>query len=248
MRNVTARQWSAIDLVAEALCLERLGIVAEDAAQRCMDRREEVGVVVRQSRPGGREASRSRPSPVSTLGNGNGSRVPSAELVELHEDQVPDLEPARALLGVIGDAVGTLGELGAAVVVDLAAGPAGARLGHPPEVLVVAVARRRPSAPSARAAGRSRRARSPRRPRRRSRSVAARRSPGIPSSTRQELPGPVDRLALEVVAEAPVAQHLEQGVVARRAPHLLEVVVLAGDAQAALDVDGAGVGCASRRR
>ena len=53
----------------------------------------------------------------------------------------------------------------------------------------------------------------------------------------QELPGPVDRLALEVVAEAPVAEHLEEGVVARRAADLLEVVVLAGDAQAALVVD-----------
>ena len=57
----------------------------------------------------------------------------------------------------------------------------------------------------------------------------------------QELPGPVDRLALEVVAEAPVAEHLEEGVVARRAPDLLEVVVLAGDPQAALVVDGPGV-------
>ena len=50
----------------------------------------------------------------------------------------------------------------------------------------------------------------------------------------QELPGPVDRLALEVVAEAPVAEHLEQGLVARRAADLLEVVVLARDAQAGL--------------
>ena len=53
----------------------------------------------------------------------------------------------------------------------------------------------------------------------------------------QEVPGPVDRLALEVVAEAPVAEHLEERVVARRPADLLEVVVLAGDAQAALVVD-----------
>ena len=57
----------------------------------------------------------------------------------------------------------------------------------------------------------------------------------------QELPRPVDRLALEVVAEAPVAEHLEERVVARRPADLLEVVVLAGDPQAALVVDGAGV-------
>ena len=49
----------------------------------------------------------------------------------------------------------------------------------------------------------------------------------------------MDRFALEVVAEAPVAEHLEQRVVARPAADLLEVVVLAGDAQAALVVDRA---------
>src|SRR4029079_4997187 len=54
----------------------------------------------------------------------------------------------------------------------------------------------------------------------------------------QEVPRPMDRIALEVVAEAPVAEHLEEGVVARGPADLLEVVVLAGDAQAALIVDG----------
>ena len=58
---------------------------------------------------------------------------------------------------------------------------------------------------------------------------------------RQEVPGVVDRLALEVVAEAPVAEHLEERVVAGRPADLLEVVVLAGDAQDPLVVDGPGV-------
>ncbi len=53
----------------------------------------------------------------------------------------------------------------------------------------------------------------------------------------QEVPGEQDRVALEVVAERPVAEHLEERVVARRPPDLFEVVVLAGDAQAALVVD-----------
>ena len=75
--------------------------------------------------------------------------------------------------------------------------------------------------------------------------VAASRSAGMPRSTGQELPRPVDRLALEVVAEAPVAEHLEERVVTWRAPDLLEVVVLAGDPQAALDIDRARVGDAS---
>ena len=39
----------------------------------------------------------------------------------------------------------------------------------------------------------------------------------------QELPGPVDRLALEVIAEAEVAQHLEEGHVPRRLAHVLDV-------------------------
>jgi hypothetical protein len=49
----------------------------------------------------------------------------------------------------------------------------------------------------------------------------------------------VDRLALEVVAEAPVAEHLEERVMTRRPADLLEVVVLAGDAETALVIDGA---------
>ena len=39
----------------------------------------------------------------------------------------------------------------------------------------------------------------------------------------QELPGPVDRLALEIVAEAEVAQHLEEGVVVGRAADVVDV-------------------------
>src|SRR5207247_5352718 len=54
-----------------------------------------------------------------------------------------------------------------------------------------------------------------------------------------ELPRPVDRLALEVVAEAPVAEHLEKGLMARRATDLLEVVVLPGNPQDRLRVHGA---------
>ena len=55
-----------------------------------------------------------------------------------------------------------------------------------------------------------------------------------PLRTGQEFPAPVNGLALEVVAEGEVAQHLEEGVVARGAAHVFEVVVLAGHAQALL--------------
>src|SRR5256885_14197726 len=58
----------------------------------------------------------------------------------------------------------------------------------------------------------------------------------------QQLPGPLERLALEVVAEGPVAQHLEEGVVAGRVAHVFQIVVLAACAQAGLHRGGALVG------
>ncbi len=44
-----------------------------------------------------------------------------------------------------------------------------------------------------------------------------------PLLARQELPGPADRVALEIVAEAEVAQHLEEGVVIGRAADVVDV-------------------------
>ena len=51
---------------------------------------------------------------------------------------------------------------------------------------------------------------------------------------REELPGERDGVLLEVVAEAEVAEHLEERVVARGDADVLEVVVLAADADALL--------------
>ena len=56
----------------------------------------------------------------------------------------------------------------------------------------------------------------------------------------QQFPGPVDGLGLEIVAETPVAQHLEHGVVPSVVAHGFEVIVLSADAQALLAVGGAG--------
>ena len=42
-----------------------------------------------------------------------------------------------------------------------------------------------------------------------------------------KLPSKLDRLALEVIAKAEIAQHFEEGVVTRGVPHILEVIVLA---------------------
>ena len=227
------------DLVAEALRLEGLRVVAEDAPQRLVDGREEVGVVVRRDAlDDGRQALQAEARVDAREGQRHAAVRP---LVELHEDEVPELGPARALLGVVGHAVRPLGEVRAAVEVDLRAGPAGTGVGHPPEVLVVAGL---DVAPARHALGRQADLGRPDVPGDvvvlvgRGRQAVGRQAE-VP---RQEVPGPVDRLALEVVAEAPVAEHLEERVVARRAADLLEVVVLAGHAQAALDVHGARVG------
>ena len=155
--------------------------------------------------------------------------------VELHEHEVPDLEPPRTVLGVVGKAFRALGKVRAAVEVQLAAGSAGPGVAHPPEVLLVAGGDVSPP------------------------HEAIRREPDLfgpdpvrlvvigvygrgdarrsqPELLRQELPCPMDRLGLEVVAEGPVSEHLEQGLVARRPADLLEVVVLSRDAQAGLGI------------
>ena len=56
-----------------------------------------------------------------------------------------------------------------------------------------------------------------------------------------EVPGEADGVLLEVVAEGEVAEHLEEGVVAGGVAHVLEVVVLAAGAHAALAGGGAHV-------
>ena len=52
----------------------------------------------------------------------------------------------------------------------------------------------------------------------------------------QQLPRPDDGLALEIVAERPVAEHFEKGVMACRVANRVEIVVLAAGTQAALHV------------
>ncbi len=227
------------DLIAEAFGLERLRIVAQDGPQRLMDRREEVGVVVRCDALDDRRQALQAKARVDA---GEGQRHAAVRsLVELHEDEVPELAPARTLLGMVRHAVRTLGELDAPVEVDLRARSARPGVGHAPEVLVVAGL---DIAPACHALIRQADLLRPDVPGDVVVLVRGRGQPigGDAQVDGQELPGPLDRLALEVIAEAPVAEHLEERVVAWRAPDLLEVVVLAGHAQAALDVDRARVG------
>ena len=137
--------------------------------------------------------------------------------LELHEHQVPDLDVA--LLAAVGrPAAGPV--LGPLVPEDLRARPAGADIGHAPVVvlaealdplsghadlvapdglgLVVAEVHRHPQ------------------------------PVGVESEhPGNQLPGPGAGVRLEVVAEAEVAQHLEEGEMAGGATDLVEVVVLA---------------------
>ena len=222
-------------LVAEALGLHRLGIVAQVLAQAGDDRLEEIGAVVRlDPLDGARDALQPHPGIDALERKGREGAVRRA--VELHEDQVPDLEPARAGLRVVRHAFGTLAELGAPIEVDLAAGPARPGVGHLPEVVVIAAL---DVTPARQALGWQTDLIGPDPVGIIVKGVGRRRqSLGRDAQLGgQELPRPVDRLALEVVAEAPVAQHLEEGLVARRPPNLLEVVVPAGNPQARLCVD-----------
>ena len=75
-----------------------------------------------------------------------------------------------------------------------------------------------------------------------SKTVNQSRSTGRASSSVRNSQARRDRLALEIVAEGEVAEHLEEGVVAGRGADLLQVVVLAGDAQDLLGGGGAAVG------
>src|SRR3546814_6657947 len=55
------------------------------------------------------------------------------DLLELHEDEVPDLDEAVAVL--VRAARRTASDVGAVIVEDLRAGPAGAGVTHSPEVV-----------------------------------------------------------------------------------------------------------------
>ena len=55
----------------------------------------------------------------------------------------------------------------------------------------------------------------------------------------EQIPGELDRVALEVVAEGKVAQHLKEGVMARAGADILQIVVFAAHAQALLRGGGA---------
>ena len=146
--------------------------------------------------------------------------------VELHEHEVPDLDESVALL--VWRARRPAGDARAMVVKDLRARTARSGLAHRPEVRLRAHAGEALALdadllqPYIGGAVVVLEHRDPQPFRRKTQRVG------------HELPGEADGLALEVVAEAEVAEHLEERVMTRRVAHVLEVVVLAACAHAPL--------------
>ena len=105
-------------LVAEALRLKLFRPVSGDLAQCGVNRHEEVGVVIGEHLLADAcESLKAHPC-VNTL-EGELGAAPISVLFVLHEDEVPDLQPARALLRVIWRTVFPAGEISAAIKVDL---------------------------------------------------------------------------------------------------------------------------------
>ena len=146
--------------------------------------------------------------------------------VELHEDQVPDLDDVVTLAV---DQLGAAGRHGVrtAVVVDLRARSAGAGLSHRPIVVLLVESKypiRRctdlfPQLGGVIVIG-----------------VNGEPQPidGQAIDVDHQLPRELDRLLFEIVAKRKVAEHLEEGVVTGRVANVFEVIVFAARANALL--------------
>ena len=167
-------------------------------------------------------------------GPGQGDPVAGSDLVELHEDEVPELqEPVSVLLGTPRRA--TVDGV-ALVVEDLRARAAGSRVAGGPEIV-------RGGDPDDAAVGQP-----------------GHLLPQVvgfvvvvidrdeqsllvePEVPRDERPGILDRGRLEVIPERKIAEHLEERVMTRRVADVVEVVVLASGAEALLGRGGAAIG------
>ena len=160
---------------------------------------------------------------VDVLGRQGGERAVGVAEVP-HEHEVPELDVAVAA-AVGGPAL--VAPLRAAVVVDLGARTAGAGLAHLPEVVLVEALDPLHRDPDLLVPDRLG-------------GVVGEVDGGpdavaVEPGRQHQLPRPLDGLELVVVAEAPVAEHLEEGEVAAGAADLVDVVVLAGQPDALLD-------------
>ena len=204
--------------VREVVGAGEIGGRADDAA-------EEVDVVVvGDALHHGRKPLEARTRVDRWLGQRREGAVRRA--IVLHEHEVPDFDVPVAVL--VGRARRPTWDVRAVVVEDLGAGAAGTGVTHRPEVRLLPHAGdailRYPDLvdPDAR------------------RFVVVTED-RHPEAVRIELqgagdegPGEMDGVALEVVAEGEVPQHLEEGVVARGIADVLEIVVLSAGAHAAL--------------
>ncbi len=154
--------------------------------------------------------------------------------VELHEHEIPDLDVAVAV--GVGAARRPALDPRAVVVEDLTAGAARAGVRHLPEIVGLVFLAARLVADAHAAFGRHADHLRPQDVR----FVVGFVYGGPEPLGRQavdlgeQLPREVNRVLLEIVAEREVAEHLEERVVARGISHVLQVVVLAARAHAAL--------------
>ncbi len=148
------------------------------------------------------------------------------DLLVLHEDEVPDLDPAVAVL--VRAAGRAARDVRAVVEEDLRAGPAGAGVAHGPEI----VRRADPDDPPLVEPGDL----APQLERLVVRRVDRGQEPVLGQAVLlgDQVPGELDRQRLEVVAEAEIAQHLEEGVVPGGVADIVQVIVLAARAHAFL--------------
>jgi len=155
-------------------------------------------------------------------------------LQELHEDEVPDLgEPVAILIGASGRPAG---DMVAMIVKDFRAGPARAVGAHRPEIVLgrnaddALVRKARDLLPQIPGLV-----------------VGMIDGGGQPAGVEapfpgQQIPGEQDRPFLEIIAEREIAEHFEEGVVARGIADIVEVVMLAAGADAFLRRGGGDIG------
>ncbi len=171
---------------------------------------------------------------MSIDGRGNGIALSGADLVELHEDEVPELQEAVAVL--VGAAGRPAEDRFPLVVEDFGAGTTRAGVAGRPEV----VGGRDADDAALRQAGDLL-------PQIESFVVvvidgdeqALLVEPEVP---RHQRPGILDRGRLEVVAEREIAEHLEKRVVSGGIADIVEIVMLAAGPQTLLGRGGAAVG------
>ena len=226
-------------LIAEALRIKLGHGVLGDLAHRGVNRQKEVGVVIGKHLLRDAGKTLKAHAGVDALKWKLGAAAIRVLLV-LHEYEIPHLKPTRAVFRVIWEAVGAAGEVCTAIEVDLGAGTTRTRFGHAPEVRVVPLVN---VAPSCESIGGHANLLQP--DVGRLLIVAIHRNGEAigrdPRLDGEELPGPENRVAFEVVTERPGAEHLKEGVVSWRSADLFKIVVLPGHTEAALVVDGAAI-------